>query len=212
MDKLVAITNIEQVARQRNLFLILTLMMGLSASCLSVMLLAKNQRTILVPGLSQEIWVEGKGVSRSLLEETTYMYLPLLLDLSANEIDHRAGIIFKYVSQSEPIYIKKMQEYFTENKLKYKKFGLSTYFSTKNLEIDRENMLVTANGTLTSTFGEGGYESKPTSYQLSYEWTSGKLRLKEFIRVKTTNEQEQELKNLQEEEEQKKKFLNESEK
>lgn len=183
MDKNIGISNIESVKGQRNLLLGFTI---LSLSCLllvSLKLITTEEKTILVPGLTQEVWTKEGGVSASYLEETTLMYLPLLLDLNPEIIDHKGAVIFKYVSRSDQEYMKKLQNYFAENKEKYKQFGLSTYFAVKNIEVDTKKLLVKANGILTSRYGEKGFETTPQSYLISYEWTGGKLRLKEFVQV-----------------------------
>lgn len=190
MDKLVALNNIEQVARQRNLFLILTILLAISCAGLTAKLLTEDKKVILVPGLMQEVWLQSGRVSESYLAESSLMYLPLLLDLNHEIVDYNASIICKYVSQSEPIYMKKMQEYFADAKQQYKQFGLSTYFAVKNLEVDSKNLTVIANGILTSKFGDRGLESISISYKIIYEWLSGRLRLKEFSKVLTDKEQE----------------------
>lgn len=188
MEKIIAIGNIEQVARQRNLFLILTLLLCLTALGLSVKLLTNNEKVILMPSLSQEVWISNNGVSKGYLEETSLMYLPLLLDLNPEIIDYKAGIIFKYIAQSDATYMRNIQSYFADSKEKYKKFALSTYFSIKSLEVDSKNLQVIAAGMLTSRFGDKGFEVSPASYQLSYEWAGRQLRLKEFVRIKEGQE------------------------
>lgn len=192
MEKIVAIGSIEQVARQRNLFLSLTILLCAACLGLSIKLLTNSEKVILVPGLSSEIWTSNNGVSKGYLEETSLMYLPLLLDLNSEIIDYKAAVIFKYISQSDSIYMKNIQKHFADCKEKYKTFGLSTYFSVKSLEVDSKNLQVVADGMLTSRFGDKGFEVNPISYQLSYEWTGGQLRLKEFSRVKEQQQQQTE--------------------
>ena len=51
------------------------------------------------------------------------------------------------------------------------------------MEIDENNGEVIAHGTLTSRYGKHGFESTPTSYRLSFEFSGGYLRLKEFNQV-----------------------------
>ena len=140
MEKTVAIGNIEKVARQRNLFLILTILLCTGSLGLSIKLLTGSEKVILVPGLRGEVWTSKAGVSKGYLEETSLMYLPMLLDLNPEVIDYKASIIFKYISQSDPAYMKNIQHYFAKSKEKYKKFGLSTYFSIKSLEVDVKNL------------------------------------------------------------------------
>ena len=184
MEKAVSLINLESISRQRNLFVGLTLLLSVSLMFVSIKLVRMDEKTVLVPGLTQEVWTKEGGVSASYLEESTLMYLPLLLDLNPEIIDHKAAVIFKYVSQSDASYMKRVQDYFADAAKKYKQFALSTYFSVKNLEVDTKRMLVKANGVLTSRYGEEGFETTKISYLLKYEWTGGKLRLKEFEQYK----------------------------
>lgn len=194
MEKVAALGNIEKISRQRNLFLILTILISCMGLGLTLKLLQIEEKIILVPGLSQEVWVKGGEVSKGYLEETTLMYLPLLLDLSPEIVNYKAGIIFKYISQGHPLYMKKIQDYFADAKNKYTKFALSTYFAVKNLEVNSRRLEVIANGILTSRYGERGFKIIPASYQLTYDWLGGRLRLKEFVKVRDEKEK-QELKN-----------------
>lgn len=187
MEKSISMINFETIARQRNLFVGLTLFLCASMLLLSIKLATLDEKTILVPGLTQEVWTKEGGVSASYLEESTLMYLPLLLDLNAEIIDHKAQVIFKYVSQSEASYMKKLQNYFAEAAKKYKQFALSTYFSVKNLEVDTKKLSVKANGVLTSRYGTEGFETTKISYLLKFEWIGGKLRLKEFEQYREEN-------------------------
>ena len=188
MEKIVAIGNIEKVARQRNLFLMLTILLSLTSVGLSVKLLTSDEKIILVPNLNQEVWTSETTVSKGYLEETSLMYLGLLLDLNHEIIDYKASLVFKYISQSSPTYMKNIQNYFADSKEKYKKFTLSTYFSIKSLRVDSKNLQVIADGILTSRFGDKGFEVTPASYLLSYEWAGRQLRLKEFVKVKEDKE------------------------
>lgn len=190
MEKSVSLINLESISKQRNLFVGLTLFLSVSLMLISIRLATMDEKTILVPGLTQEVWTKEGGVSASYLEESTLMYLPLLLDLNPEIIDHKAAVIFKYVSQSDAIYMKKVQDYFAEAAKKYRQFALSTYFSVKNLEVDAKGLEVKANGVLTSRYGEEGFETTKISYLLKFEWTGGKLRLKEFEQYKEEKKQE----------------------
>lgn len=188
MERNIALKEIGMIAKQRNLFLTLTLMLSTALTLLAIKIITNDERTILVPGLSQSVWIEKAGVSKTYLEETSLMYLPLLLDLSVEVIQHKANIIFKYISQSDESYMRHIQEYFATSREQYKQFNLSTYFSVKNMEVDASELVVIAHGTLTSRYGERGFETQKASYKLSYEWMAGHLRLKEFIRELTSDE------------------------
>lgn len=183
MEKEIALHGIRDLSRQRNLFLLLTIVLSISCASLSLKILSSEEKVILTPGLRQKIWVSGGGVSKAYLEESTLMYLPLLLDLSKEVIDYKANIILKYVSQSDPKYLQALQQYFAGAKEQYDRFDLATYFSVKNMEVDPKALKVIANGVLTSKYGQEGYENTQARYQVTYEYVSGDLRLKEFVKL-----------------------------
>lgn len=189
MEKSVVIKNMDVVARQRNLLLVLLIATSISCSALSMMLMNQTEKIVLVPGLNQEVWVTDKGVSGSYLEEAAAMYLPMLLDLESGSIDWKKERLMTYVSQSDPSYMQELIRYFDSTKEKYKKFSLSTHFAVKSFETDEQKLIVKASGQLVSRFGERGYHNLPTVYALSFEWVAGKLLLKSFVRLTKDNEE-----------------------
>lgn len=192
MEKTVMIGQVDRITRQRNSCLALAAVGILSSLLLSFKIASTEGRVVMVPGLNQEVWSSASGVSSSYLEEASAMYLPLLLDLNGSVIDWKREHLFKYVSRSDPSYMKALADYFAKSKEKYKKFGLSTHFAVKNFEVNEKKLLVKASGQLISRFGERGFKSDPVSYLMSYEWKSGKLLLKEFVRLSKEGTMEEE--------------------
>ena len=176
-------SNIEAVARQRNVFIVFAIIALLCCLLLSLKLISTQERTILVPGLQQEAWTSDRSVSASYIEEVTAMYLPLLLDLDSSSIDWKRKRIMNYVARSDESYIKSLSEYFARVKLQYEQFSLSTHFTLKKLDIDPGKLRAVVHGQLVSRFGDRGFESNTAIYALSYEWVAGKLLLKEFVKL-----------------------------
>ncbi len=177
-----------RITRQRNLFLLLTILLSLSSTLLSIKILVQEERIIMVPPLTSEVVISNRKVSSSYLEQMSMVFLNSLLDLSATDILHKRDLILKYTSNADSSFAKKINEYFAESLDKYKHFDLVTYFTVKNMEIDETTGEVIAHGTLTSRYGKHGFESTPTSYRLSFEFSGGYLRLKEFNRVRDEDE------------------------
>jgi type IV conjugative transfer system protein TraE len=175
--------NIELVARQRNVFMILCILSLLCLTLVSLKLLSVSEKTRLVPGLNQEVWTTDNNVSSSYLEENAAMYLPLLLDLDTTSIDWKRDRIMTHVSMTDPESLKLLREYFAKAKEQYGHFALSTHFALKKLETDADNLMVRAHGQLVSRFGNRGYESESMVYGLSFEWVAGRLLLKEFVKI-----------------------------
>lgn len=183
MNKQVYVGNIDNLTRQRNVFLALAIIAISSCLLLSLRLITTHDRVILVPGLQQEVWTNDEGVSSSYLEEVSSMYLPMLLDLDSGSIDWKRDHLMRYISHSDERYMKELSGYFAAVKAKYQQFSLSTHFAVKKFEVNSKELRVKAIGQLTSRFGERGIESLPATYGLGFEWVNGKLLLTEFVKL-----------------------------
>lgn len=183
MDLTNAMQGGDRITKQRNLFLVLTILLAVTSFALSLKILMQEERIIMVPPLTSEVMISNRKVSSSYLEQMTMVFLNSLLDLSNMDVLHKRDMILKYTSNSHPSFAKRINEYFADSAEKYKNFDLVTYFTVKNMEIDETKGEVIAHGILTSRYGKHGFESKPTSYRLSFEFSGGYLRLKEFNQV-----------------------------
>jgi type IV conjugative transfer system protein TraE len=180
MDTKVVIESVDRIARQRNLFLALTLLLSASLLLLSLRLVTFDQRVVLVPGLNQEMSVSGRGVSSSYLEQMALLFLSNLLDISEVDLKHKRDLVLKYTSHSDATYSRQITEYFATAEHQYKKFDLATHFTVKNMRVNQKNLEVIASGILTSWYGKKGHETREISYQISFDYSGGFLRLKEF--------------------------------
>lgn len=196
MDLTNAMQGGNRITKQRNLFLLLTILLAVIGSALSLKILIQEERIIMVPPLSLEVMISNRKVSSSYLEQMTMVFLNSLLDLSSIDVLHKRDVILKYTSNSHPSFSKRINEYFADAASKYKNFDLVTYFTVKNMEIDEGSGEVIAHGTLTSRYGKHGFESIPTSYRLSFEFSGGYLRLKEFNQVIDDKDKKQESKGV----------------
>lgn len=178
-----AMQGADRIHKQRNLFLLLTILLSLTSALLSMKIAFQEERIIMVPPLTSEVVISNRKVSSGYLEQMTMVFLNSLLDLSAADVMHKRDIILKYTSNSDSSFAKRINEYFADALDKYKNFDLVTYFTVKNMEIDESTGEVIAHGILTSRYGKHGFESNPTSYRLSFEFSGGYLRLKEFKAV-----------------------------
>lgn len=169
--------------RQRNLFASISICGLIISLLLTVFLLLRSERVILVPGLNQEVWVADSGVSRSYLEENAGMYLPMLLDIDANSIEWKKDQLMRYVVHSDLACVKAFNQYFASALAKYKEFSLSTHFALKKLDIYPEDLKVIAHGELISRFGAHGVTNERKKYSLDFAWVGGKLLLKQFVAI-----------------------------
>ena len=138
----------------------------------------------MVPGITKDLAVEGSVVSQSYLEETALLFVSALLDLTADTISLKKNIILKHASTGSEQSLKSLQSYFADKEDEHKKFGLSTFFAPKQMQVDSKNLQVVIEGVLTSTFGKRGFEQNTLKYLLSFDYVGGHLKLKEFTQVK----------------------------
>lgn len=172
------------ITRQRNFF----------AGCMGLAIIANfllvgklsstTEKIIMVPGITKDLIVEGAIVSKSYLEETSLLFVSALLDLTADTIDFKKNIILKHASSRSEQSLQSLQQYFAIKEDEHKKFGLSTSFTPKQMQVDSKNLKVVIEGLLTSTFGKRGFEQNHVKYLMSFDYIAGHLRLKEFAQIK----------------------------
>ena len=172
------------IIRQRNFFAGCTLLAVISNFLLVAKISSTTERIIMVPGITKDLAVEGSVVSQSYLEETALLFASALLDLTADTIDAKKNIILKHASTRSEQSLKSLQSYFAAKEDEHKKFGLSTFFAPKQMQVDAKNLQVVIEGLLTSTFGKRGFEQNTLKYLLSFDYVGGHLKLKEFTQVK----------------------------
>ena len=172
------------IMRQRNFFAGCTLLAVIANFLLVVKISSTTERIIMVPGITKDLAVEGSVVSQSYLEETALLFVSALLDLTADTISLKKNIILKHASAGSEQSLKSLQSYFADKEDEHKKFGLSTFFAPRQMQVDSKNLQVVIEGVLTSTFGKRGFEQNTLKYLLSFDYVGGHLKLKEFTQVK----------------------------
>jgi type IV conjugative transfer system protein TraE len=172
------------IMRQRNFFAGCTLLAVIANFLLVVKISSTTERIIMVPGITKDLAVEGSVVSQSYLEETALLFVSALLDLTADTISLKKNIILKHASAGSEQSLKSLQSYFADKEDEHKKFGLSTFFAPRQMQVDSKNLQVVIEGVLTSTFGKRGFEQNTLKYLLSFDYIGGHLKLKEFTQVK----------------------------
>ena len=172
------------IMRQRNFFAGCTLLAVIANFLMVVKISSTTERIIMVPGITKDLAVEGSVVSQSYLEETALLFVSALLDLTADTISLKKNIILKHTSAGSEQSLKSLQSYFADKEDEHKKFGLSTFFAPKQMQVDSKNLQVVIEGVLTSTFGKRGFEQNTLKYLLSFDYVGGHLKLKEFTQVK----------------------------
>ena len=180
MDKVLVFSNLRTITRQRNIMLVIAVMMLFVNVMLALGILIMRREIIMVPGIVREYRISGNKVSSSYLEEMSHMFLSNLLDLTPENIKYKKELVLKYTMAGS---VEAINDYFAQAQSQHEQFQFSTYYSVKSLEVYPEKMEVRSTGILNSRFGRTGYEEKRLSYLLKYEMQSGLLRLKSFVLI-----------------------------
>lgn len=183
MELRLAALNLEKVARQRNLFLIVSGALLIGNLFLSLKIFSLQEKIIMVPGISSEMSITDGKVSRSYLEESSLLFLSALLDLTPDTVAIKRDMVLKYALKSNAEEIQKIRDYFVMAEEEHQKFSMSTYFTPTKLDLNPKSLEVIAQGKLSSSFGRKGYESREASFYLKFELVAGHLRLKEFYEL-----------------------------
>lgn len=192
MELKLAAVNLARVIRQRNLFLSVAGLLLAANFLLAVKLYRSEEIVTAIPGLSKTMSISEHGVSESYLEEWSLLYLSALLDLSPATVEHKRDMILKHTAASNSKYLQNIKEYFANSIAEHKKFGISTYFTPKHLDIDTKNLKVIASGTLTSSFGKKAAPKEELAhYLISFQQVGRIIKLKEFYRIKEEKKQQQ---------------------
>lgn len=172
------------IMRQRNFFAGCMALAVIANFLLAIKIFNTRERIIMVPGITKDLVVEGSQVSQGYLEETALLFASALLDLTADTLAFKKNIILKHASTRSEQSLKSLQDYFALKEEEHKKFGLSTFFAPKQIQVDTKNLQVIIDGLLTSTFGKRGFEQNNVKYLLSFDYVGGHLKLKEFTQVR----------------------------
>ncbi|MDX1916437.1 MAG: TraE/TraK family type IV conjugative transfer system protein [Rickettsiaceae bacterium] len=182
MNSFVLSDNLSILQKQRNLFLLIALFLLASNMLLVIFIHNIDKKVILVPGIRSEMTISDSGISKSYLEEMSLLFISNLLDLTPSDIGHKKDLIMKYTA-GDKLATQALLNYFQTAARDYTKFGLSTFFTTKHLDIDLPNLTVIASGILTSYYGKSGHNIEQEDYKLEFVYQGGNLRLKSFKRM-----------------------------
>lgn len=165
---------------QRNILMVIAGIGLLANLLLSICLLSKKEKIILIPGQLNQEAVLGDVFSISYMEEVTNFFVGLLLDLTPSNVEYKSSIVLKHVDSSSYNTLKK---YFDDEEEKHKKYNLCTSFAVTNLTV--KGLRVEISGILTSRFGDSGKQEQSMTYLIQYKNSHGRLLLTKFETIQT---------------------------
>ena len=90
--------HITTAIKERNIALIMAIIMGIGNLLLIINMITNKERIVVVPAYShQGFWVEKAQVSKEYLEQMSLFFIENLLNLTADSIAYQKDVILKHV-------------------------------------------------------------------------------------------------------------------
>ena len=157
---------IGKMKRQRNISLVFGVGMLLANVFLSIGVLHKTERVILVPPeINKTFWVSNKGIDETYLTEMSLFWSNILLNSVRGAGDFRTKIILDYVDPSFHGDLTKrliaQEKYMSEN-------DITTSFYPKEVKADVRGKKVILTGVLKNFISGDEMKKEIVSYELSF--------------------------------------------
>jgi len=167
--------NILKLISERNAWIGIAVLMGMSTVLLSTALFFKKERTILVPPhITKTLWVEGGIVSKEYLEEMGLYMSKLLLDLSPTSFPYNHETLLKYATPEAYGALKKQ---LMDDGEEYTKLQLSTHFKPSEVSANPSKLHVDVKGTLTSYVAGKEMSALPETVSIQFSLRGAGLLL-----------------------------------
>ncbi|HSX38487.1 MAG TPA: type IV conjugative transfer system protein TraE [Chlamydiales bacterium] len=108
MDSTILQKNINKISRQRNSFILFSIILSVSVLFLSLLLFTKRERIVVIPTNGASFWIEEGKVSSGYIEKMGLFLSDLLLNRSPADVEKRNSIILQHVHPSSYHDIRKL--------------------------------------------------------------------------------------------------------
>lgn len=163
---------------QRNLLMSVAAFSFLLNLTLSLVLLFKEEKTIIVPPeLSQSFWIEKGRVSVSYLEEMALFFINLILDVTPSSSGYQRDVLLRYAL---PNAYSLLKQQLLEEEERLRKENLSTVFRPLQVNVSRSQNLVEIKGDYMGFLGNKKVFEIRQTYHLKVKFQKGRLFLESF--------------------------------
>lgn len=184
MDLDITIDQRVKTLKQRNIALIFLAISLVSNLILAVILVAKDERVIIVPThLKEPFWVGTYSVSNKYLEERAALIIDRMLNVHSSNFQGNMEFVMRFVTPNSEAH-QELYEQMLSRHENIKKLGLSSSFYLSEIKTNGEKFEATVEGKLIQYLsGEKSLEAKK-KYWLQFDYKYGDLTLKQFKEIK----------------------------
>ena len=167
--------------KQRNIAIIIGMIMLGINGVLSLSILGKREKTVIVPAyLKQTVWTQGELVSASYIEEMSRYFSELLLDSTPDNYKYKRDVILRYVA---PSYHNIVEKQLIEEEQKMRKSNLTTDFVIKKIIVNEKNYQGLVVGNLVKYVAGQRVSESEEKILIKFGYESGIMMVREFKRV-----------------------------
>lgn len=132
--------NINYLKYQRNIFAALSFILSLSLFLCVVFLFLKTERVVVAPlKMEDSIWVEGRRISASYVEQQGLLMANLLMSKNPHSVSDQNAIVLRYTSS---LFYPELKEKLEEEEAKIKEQGTSFVFYPLETKVDQDKMAI----------------------------------------------------------------------
>jgi conjugal transfer pilus assembly protein TraE len=170
-------SSILKLIEHRNGYLILA--SGLLLLCFLLVcvigILIGHERTIIVPPtVHQSFWVNNSHVSAEYLSEMSLFFCALRFNITPSNITFQHETLLRYI---DPRYYSTLKAVFLTEADHVQKQHINTVFYPVDIKLDTKNLQTLVTGDLWSAVGNANLPMQRLTYQISYSYQQGQLRI-----------------------------------
>lgn len=168
-----------RLVTQRNIFLLLSLILSIAVVLLGTLLTQKKERVVLVPLTGASIWIDDKQASQAYIEKLGTYIAELLLNRSPGDVEWKNKAILEHV---HPAFYHEIQKVLLKEKEVIQKDNQSYVFQPSKSYSQENPMMYHIEGEALILVEKNGKnpvctQRETRTYELGFKCQSGKVQL-----------------------------------
>jgi conjugal transfer pilus assembly protein TraE len=184
MKKTLQKSRLQHVIENRNGYLVLasgSIFLNILMIFYLFTLIGSERVIVLPPDVSKTFWVDGHHVSSEYLSEMGLFFAGLRLNATQGDASLQHDILLRYV---HPSFYSQMKSQLIQEKERINGSHISMSFYPVNVQVDDKQWMVRIDGDLQSMIGQDPQPIQRVTYQMQFNYDSGRLLVKSFEEVK----------------------------
>ena len=173
MEKSVVVFELNKITRQRNLSIIVAIVLLITSLIQTIIIFGGERAVVLVPSsMSGEVSLSNKRVSSAYLENITRDVINTLLDVTPDNTNYSAEQILKI---THPQFYGELKQQLNKRTVDITTRKITTSFYAKSMVVNSAKNQVFVSGKLATYLGTKMVLEEEKTYSISYEYNNFKL-------------------------------------